>query len=153
MAPPGCRKFLPTGLRPACIEPRTFEEGLEHVVRRQIEFNQLTRREFNEALRSGAGLHNIYRFEDQPEKALEEAIYKAIFRKTSEDDTHPSPMDRFRLVRRIVYPEESTSSSPMWDLFANREALINEMSLEMEYKVRANKALKGIPMDRTLQSG
>jgi Zn-dependent protease with chaperone function len=133
--------------------PRTFEEGLEHVVRRQIEFNQLTRREFNEALRSGAGLHNIYRFEDQPEKALEEAIYKAIFRKTSEDDTHPSPMDRFRLVRRIVYPDGSTSSIPMWDLFANREALINEMSLEMEYKVRANKALKGIPMDRTLQSG
>jgi hypothetical protein len=61
------------------------------VVRRQIEFDQLTRREFNKALRSGAGLHNIYRLEDQPEKALEEAIYKAIFRKSSEDDTHPSP--------------------------------------------------------------
>jgi hypothetical protein len=51
-----------------------------------------------------------------------------------------------RLPGRIDFFESNVGF-----LFANREALINEMSLEMEYKVRAKKALKGIPMDRTLQ--
>lgn len=128
--------------------PRMFEDGLEHVVRRQIEFSQITRREFNESLKSGASLRNIYSVAEPPEKTLEEATYKAIFRKSSEDDTHPSPMDRFRLVRRIVYNGEQPSSGPMWDLFANRVSLMSEMSSEMEYKIRASKALKGIPMVR-----
>jgi Zn-dependent protease with chaperone function len=126
--------------------PLHFEEGLEHVVRRQVEFNHLTRKEFKESLKSGFGLHNIYRFEDPPEKALEEAIYKAICRKATEDDTHPSVLDRFRLVRRIVWSGEQGSPGPMWDLFASPDALINEMSSQMEYQIRGTKVLAGIPI-------
>ena len=48
-------------------------------------------------MRSGAALQNVYTLEMQPEKPLEEEIDKALNRQTSEDDTHPSPVDRFRL--------------------------------------------------------
>jgi hypothetical protein len=37
----------------------------------------------------------------QPEKPLEEEIDKALNRQTSEDDTHPSPVDPFRLYAPI----------------------------------------------------
>jgi Zn-dependent protease with chaperone function len=115
-----------------------FEEGLRHVVRRQIEFNHFTGREIEDALKSGRALQNVYAFEVQPEKELEEAIDNAINRQTCEDDTHPSPLDRFRLVSRVVCQNQAAPSGPMWDLFANREALTKEMSVEIENMVKAS---------------
>lgn len=115
-----------------------FEEGLRHVVRRQIEFNHFTGREIEDALKSGRALQNVYAVEVRPEKELEEAIDTAINRQTSEDDTHPSPIDRFRLISRIVCQNQPVPSGPMWDLFANREALTREMSLEIENMVKAS---------------
>jgi len=111
---------------------QSFEDGLRHVIRRQIEFNHFARKEIQEALRSGRALQNIYSLEVQPEQALDEAIDHAINRKTTEDDTHPSPVDRFRLVSRIPCPNQPAPSGSMWDLFANREAITREMSLKIE---------------------
>lgn len=115
-----------------------FEEGLRHVVRRQIEFNHFTGKEIQDALSSGRALHNVYALEVQPEKEIEEAIVGAINRQTTEDDTHPSPVDRFRLASQIVSPTQPGPSGPMWDLFQNREALTKEMSLKIESMVRAS---------------
>ena len=114
-----------------------FEEGLRHVVRRQIEFNHFAYKEVQEALRSGRALQNVYALETQPEKTLEEAIDNALNRQTSEDDTHPSPVDRFRLVSRVVCQNQPAPSAPMWDLFADREAITKEMSSQIEKMVRA----------------
>ena len=115
-----------------------FEEGLRHVVRRQIEFNHFAGKEIQEALRSGRALQNVYALEVQPEKALEEEIENAIDRQTSEDDTHPSPVDRFRLVSRIVCQNQLPPSGPMWDLFSDREAITREMSFKIENMVKAS---------------
>jgi Zn-dependent protease with chaperone function len=114
-----------------------FEEGLRHVVRRQIEFNHFAGKEIEEALKSGQALQNVYALEVQPERELEEAIDQAINRQTSEDDTHPSPVDRFRLVSRILCQNQPAPSGPMWDLFANREAITKEMSSQIEKMVKA----------------
>lgn len=116
---------------------RPFEEGLRHVVRRHIEFKHFTNKEIKEALRSGAALQNVYALEIQTEKPLEEEIDNALNRQTSEDDTHPSPVDRFRLVSRVVCQNQPVPSVPVWSLFTDREAITKEMSSEIERMVKA----------------
>jgi Zn-dependent protease with chaperone function len=113
-----------------------FEDGLRHVVRRQIEFKQLAGSEIRAARAANRGLRNIYVLEAPSDKTLEESIDQAINRQTSEDDTHPSPVDRFRLVNRINCSNHCGPSGPMWDLFADREALTAEMSREIESRVK-----------------
>jgi len=53
---------------------------------------------------------------------------EALNRETSEDDTHPSPNDRFRFTRRITTQTEPALSGMVWDLFTSREALTTEMT-------------------------
>ena len=86
---------------------------------------------------SGRALQNVYGLEMQPEKTLEEAVQNALNRQTSEDDTHPSPADRFRLVNRVVCQNRPAPSGPMWDLFADHEAITKEMSSQIERMVKA----------------
>jgi len=119
---------------------RPFEEGLRHVIRCQIEFKHFAAREIDEALKSGRALQNVYTLEMQPEKTLEEEIDHAINRQTSEDDTHPSPVDRFRLVSRVICQNEPALSGPMWNLFTDRDAITKEMSLQIEQAVKASVA-------------
>jgi hypothetical protein len=116
---------------------RPFEEGLRHVLRREIEFNYFAGKEIKEALTSGRALQNVYELEMQPEKTLEEAIDHAINRQTSEDDTHPSPADRFRLASRVMCQNQPAPPGPKWNLFADREAISNEMSVRIEKMVKA----------------
>lgn len=111
---------------------QSFEEGLRHVVRRQIEFHHFAGKEIQKAVESGRALQNLYALEIQSEKMLEDQIDHAINRATSEDDTHPSPVERFRLVSRVICQSAPTSSGPMWDLFADREAITGEMSSQIE---------------------
>jgi tetratricopeptide (TPR) repeat protein len=115
---------------------RPFEEGLRHVVRRQIEFKYFAGKEIEAALASNRGLRNVYALEMRTEKTLEETIDQAINRQTSEDDTHPSPVDRFRLVSRVACPSSPGPSAAMWDLFADREAISSEMSRKIESMVK-----------------
>ena len=75
--------------------PLHFEEGLRHVVRRQFEFKDIAEREIEEALRAGRALQNIYALEIPAGRSFEVTLDQAINRPTSEDDTHPSPADRF----------------------------------------------------------
>jgi tetratricopeptide (TPR) repeat protein len=115
---------------------KPFEEGLRHVVRRGIEFKYTAGREIEDALKSGRALQNLYSLETPGVKTLEEEVDKAINRPTTEDDTHPSPVDRFRLVNRIASQALPGPSGPMWDLFADREAITKEMSLKIESMVK-----------------
>jgi Zn-dependent protease with chaperone function len=55
----------------------SFEEGLRHVIRRALEF-------------------------ETPEDRFEDRLAEVLGRPTSEDDTHPAPLDRFRLVRSVT---------------------------------------------------
>ena len=82
---------------------RTIARGLDWFVRDQVVFN----REI---------------------MACVEATLEALNRETREDDTHPSPNDRFRFTRRITSQTEPALSGMVWDLFTNREALTSEMT-------------------------
>jgi tetratricopeptide (TPR) repeat protein len=117
-----------------------FEEGLSHVVRRKIEFEHLVNKEIHAASESNRALLNIYdlaRMEDRDHQgSVEEKFQRAINRKTSDTDTHPSPAERFRLARLVVSKEVSAATGAVWDLFTDRENLTREMSSLVEAQVK-----------------
>lgn len=118
-----------------------FEEGLSHVVRRGIEFEHLVDKEINSAVESSRPLLNIYELSGTDESGhastIEEEFQKTINRKTADTDTHPSPIERFRLARKVVSKEVTAATGMVWDLFADRENLTREMSSLVDSQVRS----------------
>jgi Zn-dependent protease with chaperone function len=116
--------------------PQQFEEGLRHVIRRGIEFNHIANNEIRQALQAGRGLQNVYSLKMEPDKSVSESIQEAINRPTSEDDTHPSPVDRFRFASRMVFQGQPAASAPVWDLFQDPGSLRDEMNSRIEERVK-----------------
>ena len=115
--------------------PLAFEEGLTHVVRKSVEFHHLAAKEIDASVEARRALQNLYELRLDQSSNLEQEIEESLNRKTSEDDTHPSPNDRFRLTRRISGANEVPASGTVWDLFKNREALTNEMTSIIQSEV------------------
>ncbi len=120
--------------------PGPFEEGLRHVIRRNIEFNRFAETEIKDALQSGRALQNIYALEPRQEKAIDQEIESVLNRETSEDDTHPSPFERFRLVKRVDSSKQSARSGSVWELFSDRDTITQEMSSQIERMVQSEAA-------------
>ena len=116
--------------------PLAFEEGLTHVVRKSVEFRHLTAKEIDASIGARRALQNLYELRLDETSNLQQEIEKWLSRETSEDDTHPSPNDRFRLTRRIAGANELPAAGMVWDLFKNRDALTNEMTSLVQSKVR-----------------
>lgn len=117
----------------------SFEEGLRHVIRRGVEFNHAASREIEAALQTRRALANLYQLPapnnyDEVHQ-IEEEIQQIINRPTTEDDTHPSPIDRFRLAGRIQSRNLMPPAGMVWDLFADRDALTTEMSRMIDRQV------------------
>lgn len=120
--------------------PQAFEEGLRHVIRRQVEFEDVAYWEITDAAKSRRSLQNLYELPVSNEIRIEEKINEVIARQTSEDDTHPAPAERFRLASRVAFTGELSPSRMVWDLFADRAALTDEMSALISRLVRATGA-------------
>jgi hypothetical protein len=118
----------------------SFEEGLRHVIRREVEFNRVASKEIEDASRARRDLNNLYQLQAPQEafdrQMIETEINDVITRSTTEDDTHPSPIDRFRLAQRIVCNNTPSSGAMVWDLFASRESLTAEMSKLIDDRVK-----------------
>src|SRR5205085_8490371 len=117
--------------------PQAFEEGLRHVIRRQVEFEDVAYWEITEAAKSRRALQNLYELPVSNETRIEEKIKEAIGRQTSEDDTHPAPAERFRLAGRVTFNGQLPPPRMVWELFADRAALTDEMSTLVGRMVRA----------------
>ncbi|HEV7643539.1 MAG TPA: M48 family metalloprotease [Pyrinomonadaceae bacterium] len=120
--------------------PDTFREGLTHVIRREVEFSHLANKEIGEAIKANRMIQNLYELsaqDDDVKKNLEEEMNKFLTRPTTEDDTHPSPQDRFRLTSGVKARETAPLTGMVWDLFKDRGALTNEMNDLLEKAVRA----------------
>jgi tetratricopeptide (TPR) repeat protein len=115
--------------------PQAFEEGLTHVVRKSVEFHSLATEEINASFQAQRALQNLYELKSESTPDMEEEIKKSLHRETSEDDTHPSPNDRFRYTRRITYRNHEPAEGMVWDLFKNREALTAEMTSMVQVRV------------------
>ena len=114
----------------------SFEEGLRHVVQRSIEFDVTTRSEIEAALTDQRTLQNLYMLSATMTPELQQQVDEVIGRPTTEDDTHPGPLDRFRLVHGIVARSEHSGGGQVWDWFADRDALTTEMTSEIQSRVR-----------------
>ena len=115
-----------------------FEEGLRHVIRRDLEFEDVAYWEVNEVSKTQRAMQNLYELKPLSEQRIEEKVHEALNRPTSEDDTHPGPVERFRLAARVTSANLQDDSRMVWDLFANREALTREMSERIDALVRAS---------------
>jgi Zn-dependent protease with chaperone function len=115
-----------------------FEEGLRHVTRRGVEFDDVVYWETRDAQKERRPVKNLYEMAAFQATSVEEKFKEAINRPTSEDDTHPSPTERFRLAQKIVSNAPPPAPGLVWDLFADREGLTNEMSTEVEREVQSN---------------
>ena len=105
-----------------------FEEGLRHVVRRGIEFEDAAYRELTAASNTKRVLQNLYELEPSGLRSVEDKVRESINRPTTEDNTHPGPLDRFRYARRIISRIEEPAPGMVWDLFLNKQSLTSEMS-------------------------
>jgi tetratricopeptide (TPR) repeat protein len=116
--------------------PGAFEEGLRHVVRKGVEFNHVATQEINESASSQRALQNLYELQPTDNPDLEKEVEASLNRETTEDDTHPSPRDRFRFIRRIVSGSEQSVPGQVWDLFKDKEALTLEMTKIVQYELQ-----------------
>jgi hypothetical protein len=107
---------------------KAFEDGLVHVIRKSAEFNTLATREINESAAARRALQNLYELPGGDHPDVKQSTEESLNRETSEDDTHPSPSDRFRFTRRIRSHTEAPISGMVWDLFTDRAGLTAEMT-------------------------
>jgi Zn-dependent protease with chaperone function len=114
---------------------RSFSNGLTHVIKREIEFNKYANIEIEEAFKFKRPLNNLYDLKETHDDQIEDELNKALNAKTTEDDTHPSPVDRFKYIDGIQSSNSRNDSSLVKDLFHNWNALTEEMTKALEDKV------------------
>ncbi len=118
-----------------------FREGLTHVIRRDIEFNLVAEKEINAAFSSNRAMQNLYDLTINDESAkndAEQQFEENINRPTTEDDTHPSPKDRFRLIAQINSKDREPLSGMLWDFFKDRDSLTSEINKMLETAIKSS---------------
>lgn len=123
-----------------------FQEGLTHVIRRGAEFEHAANAEIVEAIASQRPIANLYTLPTpsaaEAEGVLEQQVAARLNAPTSEDDTHPSPRDRFRLGSRIRSTVVARDGGPVWELFRDPEALMLEMTKQVARGVATESGLQ-----------
>ncbi|HEX2855252.1 MAG TPA: M48 family metalloprotease [Opitutaceae bacterium] len=120
--------------------PLAFEGGLRHVIRQGIAFHARANREIEDAIKTRRPLQNLYEAAPSDHLSQQQEFEEAINRPTTEDDTHPGPMDRFRMISKIPAPDRPAVSGQVWDLFADRNAIVREMMEKLEKHVAPHRA-------------
>jgi Zn-dependent protease with chaperone function len=112
-----------------------FKDGLTYVIKRNIEFNKITDQEVEAIRNATRPMINIYDQGEISDNELETELNEALNRKTTEDDTHPSPADRFRYIANIDAAEVHPDQSLVRELFADWDFLTGEMAKTAEKNI------------------
>jgi len=107
---------------------QNFEDGLRHVVRRHVEFVATVNSELRDAIEHRRPIRNVYGVPVPQAADVEREVEEALARPTTEDDSHPGPLDRFRLLSGVTASRQWPASGVVWDLFVDRERLVTEMT-------------------------
>jgi Zn-dependent protease with chaperone function len=120
---------------------RAFEEGLRHVIAREVRFGSHVKMTLDEVVKNKLALPNLYAFvpsttTDEP--ALEREVAEALAKESSHFDSHPRPADRLAwvtalAVERPVTPEDEGEA---WSLFEDRGAIEAKMTAEVRAKLQ-----------------
>ncbi len=120
--------------------PKAFESGLRHVIRQHVNFDFVAEREINAAVEARRPLNNLYTEAIPQNGFVHDEFEKAIKRPTTPDDTHPGPLDRFRLIATLPEPAHPAPSGLVWDLFRDREAITKEMLVQVEKNIARHRS-------------
>jgi hypothetical protein len=116
-----------------------FQQGLTHVIRKSFVFGHAVDSEINDAVESRRPLANLYALaEPKPgdtAQAIDQEVAAALEEETTEDNTHPSPKERFRLGQRIAGATSRFSGGVVWDLFNNPAELMAELTADVATRV------------------
>jgi Zn-dependent protease with chaperone function len=110
----------------------SFENGLTYVIKRNIEFIKLANNEIEEARKVKRPFNNLYDLSGGFSDEIEKEVKTALNRETTNEDTHPSPIDRFRFIRDLGKDKERTDDVYVRDLFKDWNALTSEMTKSIE---------------------
>ena len=117
-----------------------FECGLRHAIRRNLDFAAKANREIETAIKDRRPIQNLYGATTATDTTVDHEFREAMTRTTTDDDTHPAPKDRFRLVAKIPWPNRPPSAGFVWDLFAERQALLSEMEALVEKNIERHRS-------------
>ena len=116
----------------SCYGAAAFEEGLVHAVRRSLEFDEAAHRRLHTATLYHSSAENLYGAHLHNTKAnspeLELALQEALNKPSTAENTHPSPIERFRLAVRIPFRRTLPADGMVWDLFEDHGQLFSEMT-------------------------
>lgn len=116
-----------------------FENGLKYVIRRDVEFNYLANKEVDEAKKSNRSIQNLYELAANTSNTdIDKEYNKILSSDTSQDDTHPSPADRFRYLANIDTPSSPDSSGYVKELFINWDSISQEMNNLLVKEINKN---------------
>lgn len=111
---------------------QSFQNGLTYVIKRNIEFVKLANIEIEEARKIKRPFNNLYELSGSSNEAIEEEFKISLNRQTSMDDTHPSPVDRFRFIEGLGKEKTLNNNFYVRDLFVNWDSLTLEMTKSIE---------------------
>jgi Zn-dependent protease with chaperone function len=121
---------------------QAFEDGLRHIVERGAHFDAHVGVTIKEVVEAQVPLANLYTY--TPSAAVgdvSEAIEASLSREPSAYDSHPSPVERFRLVHALPkheIAEEADDAMPAWSLFQDPLEMQQLMTEQVRANVRAN---------------
>jgi tetratricopeptide (TPR) repeat protein len=119
-----------------CYGREALVDGLTHVIRRSVEFEVVVNRAVREALRGPQTGLAFYRPEVPVPLAereqIEAAVRKLLERPTDENDSHPSPGDRFELAAHVGAEERPLSDVLAWELFDGADGVLADVRNQVE---------------------
>lgn len=120
---------------------QSFQNGLTFVIKRDIEFTMSVNSEIEDAENTKRPYNNLYELHDITSADVEKELTEALNRKTTEDDTHPSPVDRFRYVAGLEANCPVDDRKSVSDLFTDWNSITEEMTQSIKQIVSMNKSM------------
>jgi Zn-dependent protease with chaperone function len=126
-----------------------FRNGLTHVIRRSILFKKLAGDEIEQAVGQRRLLSNLYALTAPSDSTamteLERQVARELQATTTEDNTHPSPKDRFRLGERLHSSTVYQADGYVWELFQDPAGITAEMTSLVAKRIGGSAATRITP--------
>ena len=112
-----------------------FQDGLKHAIRRAIEFEFSVSTNYRNYLKTEAIAKNLSQLPSQlaihDRIDIEEAIAAALHKPSTDDDTHPSPQERFQLATKVGQASGPSDERLVWDLIPNKDTVEEDVDSQL----------------------
>ncbi|MEZ5307840.1 MAG: M48 family metalloprotease [Pyrinomonadaceae bacterium] len=116
-----------------------FRTGLDHVIRRELLVGTVLPAEVESAQSENRNFRNVYDVLDEANPETDELTLlfdTAINRETTEQDSHPSPIDRYKHGSKINAVPAEPLEGYVWDCFDDKTAIREEYNPELLKEIR-----------------